>query len=400
MIELRVHESIRDVPQVEWDRLVGPNASPFLSYAFLEALERTGCVTPDRGWLPFHLTLWEKERLVAAAPAYLKGNSEGEFVFDWGWADFAHKMRVKYYPKLILAVPFTPATGARVLLAEDAGEQGEKGATAERGADASGNPSASRERLVMAMSEGVRRVLDAQSLSSAHVLFLTEPEAEGFCGSGYALRLGVQYQWHNQGFRTFEDFLTTFPSKKRTQIRRERKEMAQRGIRIATQRGGEITEEAVEAMCEFYEATVDKFRWGRRYLNRPFFFDIAERMKDNVEIVLARDGSGRIIAGAFNMVGGGVLYGRYWGAREEHPFLHFNVCYYHSIDECIARGLVRFEPGAGGEHKRARGFAPTLTRSVHRLVDPRLNAAITDYLGRERDHIEKVVRGEIEEEGG
>lgn len=380
MIELRVHERIRDVSQVEWDRLVGPNAPPFLSFAFLEALERTGCVTPDRGWLPFHLTLWENEQLVAAAPAYLKGNSEGEFVFDWGWADFAHKMRVKYYPKLLLAVPFTPATGARVLIAE--------------GADA-----AARERLVLAMAEGVRRVLDAQSLSSAHVLFLTEPEAKEFGGGGYALRLGVQYQWHNQGFRTFEDFLTTFPSKKRTQMRRERKEMAQRGIRIATLRGSEITEEAVEAMCEFYESTVDKFRWGRRYLNRPFFYDIAERMKDNVEIVLARSSSNRIIAGAFNMVGGGVLYGRYWGAREEHPFLHFNVCYYHSIDECIARGLVRFEPGAGGEHKRARGFAPTLTRSVHRLVDPRLHAAISDYLGRERDHIEKVVRGEIEDGG-
>jgi predicted N-acyltransferase len=381
MIELRVHQSIRDVPQREWDRLVGPSAPPFLSFAFLEALERTGCVTPDRGWLPFHLTLWENEHLVAAAPAYLKGNSEGEFVFDWGWADFAHKMRVKYYPKLVLAVPFTPATGPRVLIAEEAMDE------------------AVRARFMLAMAEGVRQVLDAQSLSSAHVLFLTEREAADFARGGYALRLGVQYQWHNQGFGTFEDFLTTFPSKKRTQIRRERKEMGQRGIHIATLRGSDITEEAVDAMCEFYELTVDKFRWGRRYLNRPFFFDIAERMKDNVEIVLARDGSGRIIAGAFNMVGGGVLYGRYWGAREEHPFLHFNVCYYHSIDECIDRKLVRFEPGAGGEHKRARGFAPTLTRSVHRLVDPRLNAAIGDYLGRERDHIEKVVRGEIDDEG-
>lgn len=379
MIELRVHERIRDVPQVEWDRLVGPNGSPFLSYAFLEALEKSGCVVPDRGWLPFHLTLWEDEKLVAAAPAYLKGNSEGEFVFDWGWADFAHKLRVRYYPKLILAVPFTPATGPRVL-AGDADQ-------------------AARARLILAMSEGARRVIDAQKVSSGHVLFLSEEEANGFERAGYALRLGMQYQWHNQGFGTFEDFLTTFPSKKRTQIRRERKEMGQRGIHITTLRGGEITEEALEAMCEFYELTVDKFRWGRRYLNRPFFFDIAERMKDNVEIVLARNGGGRIIAGAFNMVGGGVLYGRYWGAREEHPFLHFNVCYYHSIDACIERKLVRFEPGAGGEHKRARGFAPTLTRSVHHLVDPRMNAAIRDYLERERAHIEGIVRGEIEDDG-
>jgi uncharacterized protein len=372
MIELRIHERIRDVPSADWDRLVGPSAPPFVAFAFLDALERAGCVSSDRGWLPFHMTLWEDDRLVAAAPAYLKGNSEGEFVFDWGWAEFAQKLRIRYYPKLILAVPFTPATGPRVLVADEA----------------------ERERMVLALAEGMRRVLDAEKFSSAHVLFLPEHEATAFGRAGYALRLGVQYQWHNQGYGCFEDFLSTFPSKKRTQIRRERKEMDHRGIRIATLRGEEITSEAIDAMYEFYELTVDKFRWGRRYLNRPFFADICQRMKANVEIVLARSASGRPIAGAFNLVGGGVLYGRYWGAIEEHPFLHFNVCYYHSIEQCIARKLVRFEPGAGGEHKRARGFTPTLTRSVHHLVDPRLNGAIRDYLGRERDHIERILSGE------
>jgi uncharacterized protein len=372
MIELRIHESIRDIPRAEWDRLVGTGGFPFLSFVFLDALERAGCVAPDRGWLPFHLSLWEDQRLIGAAPAYVKGNSEGEFVFDWGWADFAHKLRVRYYPKLIFAIPFTPATGPRVLVADET----------------------DRERVVFAMAEGARRALDVQGLSSAHVLFLPDEEAQAFGRAGYALRLGMQYQWHNQGYRTFEDFLTTFPSKKRTQIRRERKEMDRRGIRITTLRGSEITSEAVEAMCGFYELTVDKFRWGRRYLNRPFFFDIVERMNDNVEIVLARVGSGRPIAGAFNFAGGGVLYGRYWGAIEEHPFLHFNVCYYHSIEQCIERGLERFEPGAGGEHKRARGFTPTLTRSVHHLKEPRLNGAIREYLEREREHIERVARGE------
>ncbi|HMI88738.1 MAG TPA: GNAT family N-acetyltransferase [Polyangiaceae bacterium] len=372
MIELRIHERIRDIPRAEWDRLVGKSAPPFLSFVFLDALERAGCVSADRGWLPFHMTLWENERLVGAAPAYLKGNSEGEFVFDWGWADFAQKLRVRYYPKLVVAVPFTPATGPRVLVAEEA----------------------QRERIVFAMAEGMRRVLDAEALSSAHVLFLPDEEAAAFSRAGYALRLGVQYQWHNPGYGSFEDFLTTFPSKKRTQIRRERKEMDHRGIRIATLRGGEITAEAIDAMYEFYELTVDKFRWGRRYLNRKFFAEICEHMKENVEIVLARGPSGRPIAGALNLVGGGVLYGRYWGAIEEHPFLHFNVCYYHSIEQCIERRLVRFEPGAGGEHKRARGFTPTLTRSVHHLVDPRLNGAIREYLARERDHIERVVGGE------
>jgi predicted N-acyltransferase len=212
------------------------------------------------------------------------------------------------------------------------------------------------------------------------------------------LRLGLQYQWHNQGYGTFEDFLSTFPSKKRTQIRRERKEMDRRGIGITTLRGRDITSEAIDAMVEFYELTVDKFHWGRRYLNPQFFSDICERMPDNVEIVLAKNGAGRPIAGAFNLAGAGVLYGRYWGAVEEHPFLHFNVCYYHSIEQCIERKLTRFEPGAGGEHKRARGFTPTLTRSVHHLVDPRLSGAIREYLEREREHVERVVHGEEAEE--
>ena len=304
MIELRIHDRMGEIPRDQWDRLVGPSTPPFLQFSFLDALERAGCVAPDRGWLPFHLTLWENERLIAAAPAYLKGNSEGEFVFDWGWAEFAQRLRVRYYPKLLLAVPFTPATGPRVLVADEA----------------------ERERTVLALAEGVRRVLDAQSLSSAHVLFLPDQEAAAFGRAGYALRLGVQYQWHNQGYGSFEDFLSTFPSKKRTQIRRERKEMDRRGIRIATLCGAEITSEAIEAMYEFYELTVDKFRWGRRYLNRAFFFDVTERMGENVEIVLARNASGRPIGGAFNLAGGGVLYGRYWGAIEEHPFLHFNVC--------------------------------------------------------------------------
>jgi uncharacterized protein len=372
MIEMRVHEGMADIPRADWDRLAGPDAPPFLTFSFLDALERAGCVSPDRGWLPMHLTFWENERLVAAAPAYLKGHSEGEFVFDYGWADFAHRLKIRYYPKLILAVPFTPATGPRVLVA--AGAEG--------------------ARMIAAAAEGLRRLVESQTLSSAHVLFLPVDQAEEFDRAGYMQRWGMQYQWHNQGYSSFEDFLSTFPSKKRTQIRRERREMETQGIRITTLRQNEITSEALDAMCEFYELTVDKFRWGRRYLNRKFFYDIAERMKDNVEIVLATNGTGRPIAGAFNLAGGGALYGRYWGAVEERPFLHFNVCYYHSIEQCIARKVARFEPGAGGEHKRARGFVPTLTYSAHHLVDPRLDGAVREYLGRERDHVKRVVSGE------
>ena len=376
MIEMKVHESMGDIARADWDPLVGPDVPPFLSHTFLDTLERAGCVTPERGWLPMHLTFWEDGRLAAAAPAYVKGNSEGEFVFDYGWADFAERLKVRYYPKLLLAVPFTPATGPRVLV----------------------RPDADAERMALAAAEGVRRLVDANRISGAHVLFLPPEQAGHFDRAGFVQRWGVQYQWRNEGFRTFEDFLSTFPSKRRTQIRRERREMKDRGIRIETLRDGQITAETIERMHEFYRVTVDKFRWGRRYLNRKFFFDICDRLKQNVEIVIATNESGRPIAGAFNLSGADALYGRYWGATEEHPFLHFNVCYYHSIEQCIERKIGRFEPGAGGEHKRTRGFTPTMTYSVHHLVDPRLRGAVSEYLERERDYMQQVVNGEEEGE--
>jgi predicted N-acyltransferase len=367
---------MRDVERAAWDELVGPDVPPFLSHTFLDALERAGCVTPERGWLPMHLTLWEKGELVGASPAYVKGNSEGEFVFDFGWADFAERLKVRYYPKLLLAVPFTPATGPRVLV--------------RAGADP--------ERMAFAVAEGVHRLVQEHRISGAHVLFLPPEQAAHFDRAGFVQRWGVQYQWQNQGYGSFDDFLTTFSSKRRNQIRRERREMTTRGIRIETLRNGDITAETIETMHEFYTLTVDKFRWGRRYLNRAFFFDICERLKPNVEIVLAKNESGRAIAGAFNFAGANTLYGRYWGATEEHPFLHFNVCYYHSIEQCIERKIARFEPGAGGEHKRMRGFLPTLTYSVHHLVDSRLRGAVSEYLGRERDYMQRVVNGEEEGE--
>jgi predicted N-acyltransferase len=376
MIELRVHQGMHEIERAAWDRLVDDKTPPFLSFTFLDALERAGCVAPGRGWLPMHMTLWEDRQLVAAAPAYLKGHSEGEFVFDYGWADFAERLKIKYYPKLLLAVPFTPATGPRVLVRNES----------------------DRERMAFAAAEGIQRVVEAQKLSGAHVLFLPPQQAQHFDDAGFIQRWGMQYQWHNQGFATFDDFLGTFSSKKRNQIRRERREMDKQGITIRTLRGKEITSEAVEAMYEFYGITVDKFRWGRRYLNKQFFFDICDRLRDNVEIVLAENGAGQPIAGAFNMVGADALYGRYWGATEERPFLHFNVCYYHSIEQCILRKISRFEPGAGGEHKRARGFVPTMTYSVHHLVDARLSLAVRDYLQREREYMQRLVSGEEDED--
>ena len=368
-IELRVHERVRDIPEAEWNALLGNDGAPFLSWAWLDALERHRCVTPERGWLPMHLSLWQKGTLLGVAPAYVKGHSEGEFVFDWSWAGLAQRIGIEYYPKLILAVPFTPATGPRLL----------------------GGTEASRPRLLAALAEGVEKVTEANALSSAHVLFPTETEALSWEAQGFATRYGVQFQWHNRGYVTFDDFLKQFSSKRRHQIRRERREVEKQGITIRTLRGDDLSEEAIEAMYGFYLATVDKFTWGRRYLNRAFFFDICDRMRDHVEIVLARDGQGRALAGALNVHGGGVLYGRYWGCTEERPFLHFAVCYYHSIEDCIVRKMTRFEPGAGGEHKRARGFDPTLTYSAHHLRDLRLDGAIRAHLEKERDAVRRHV---------
>jgi predicted N-acyltransferase len=375
MFELRIHDSMRDIPAAQWDALAGGKAPPFVSHTFLDVLERTGCVGADKGWLPLHLTLWQGEQMVAAAPAYLKGHSEGEFVFDYAWAEFARRIGVNYYPKLLVGIPFTPATGSRVLCAD----------------------SIEPARALQAMAEGLRRVVDAQQISSAHVLFSSREEALGLERAGMALRYGMQYHWENKGYDTFEDFLSMFSSKRRNQIRRERKEPHKQGVTITTLRGEAITGEAIEAMYGFYLATVDKFRWGRRYLNREFFFEICQRLPNAAEIVLARH-AGRTIAGAFNLVGEDALFGRYWGATEELPFLHFNVCYYHSIEQCILRKLRRFEPGAGGEHKKARGFLPTITYSSHILADRRLDAGVRDYLAREREHVERVVSGEEPDE--
>ena len=366
-IELATHESVREIGESEWTALVTKDTPPFLKWSFLDALERTGCVTPDRGWLPSHLALRKDGVLLGVAPAYLKGNSEGEFVFDHGWASFAEsRLRIPYYPKLIVAVPFTPATGPRLLVREgsDAGE------------------------LVRALVLGIVRLSKKFSVSSAHVLFPTEGQAVAMADAGFAHRMGLQFHWCNQGYETFDDFISRFASKRRNQIRRETRAPREQGIELAALSGRELGPALIDAMFEFYLSTVNKYYWGRQYLNRAFFEEICSRQPDDVLAVVARHGSsGKPIAGAFNLLGGGALYGRYWGAIEEHPFLHFNVCYYKGIAECIERKLSLFEPGAGGEHKLARGFEPTTTHSVHHLVDRRLDAAVRDFVQREREGV-------------
>ncbi len=343
--------------------------APFLRFEWLDALERTGCVASARGWLPHHLTLYRGEKLLAVAPAYLKNHSEGEFVFDFAWANAASRFGVEYYPKLLLAVPFTPATGPRLITA----------------------PGVERSLAARAFAAGIQQVVEQGELSSAHILFPPEEEAEAIETEGLLHRVGVQFHWKNAGFGTYEDFLATLPSKRRTQIRRERRAPSEQGVTITTLTGKDLVPEVIDAMFVFYKATVDKFHWGRRYLNRQFFEEVCSTMGDAIEIVLARDASKKPIAGAFNLRGRKTLFGRYWGATAELPFLHFNVCYYHSVERAILAGLTRFEPGAGGEHKLARGFAPTLTHSNHYLADPRFAGAIADFIRRERAAIEEEI---------
>jgi uncharacterized protein len=340
--------------------------APFLTWAWFDALERTGCVGEAAGWLPHHITLRAEGALLAAAPAYLKDNSEGEFVFDQGWAAASRQIGAPYYPKLVVAVPFTPATSPRLLV--------------RRPED--------RPALLPVLAETLRKLVERSRISSAHVLFPTEDEAAALSGAAMAHRCGIQFQFENEGYRTLDDFLARFNAKRRHQIRREMRETSRQGLSIDTLRGAEITPEIVDAMFGFYVSTVQKFAWGRQYLNRAFFEEITARLRSGgaqggVEIVLAREGK-RPIAGALNLAGPTTLYGRYWGASEERPFLHFNVCYYHPVEDCIARGLRRFEPGAGGSHKLVRGFAPCVTHSAHHIAHPRLDAAVRDFLARER----------------
>jgi predicted N-acyltransferase len=368
-LEIRTHASMRDMGQAVYESVLPEGRPPFLSFAWLDALERTGCVGEERGWLPQHISLYEQGQCVAVAPAYVKTNSEGEFVFDYAWARHSEGvLRAPYYPKLVLAVPFTPATGPRILI----------------------RPDVDQAHVLSAFARALPQLCAALPVSGAHVLFLPREQSAALARLGYAERRGVQFHWENPGYGSFDDFLSRMNSKKRNQLKRERREMRDRGVELEALSGRELTPELVDFVFDFYQSTVEKFAWGRQYLCRELFEEVAKTMPDELHIVVARK-AGRLVGGAFNFLGRDALYGRYWGATHEVPFLHFNVCFYFGIEECIRRGLQRFEPGAGGEHKVARGFEPTVTYSSHMLRHPVLDRAVREFLERERDAVEQHV---------
>ncbi len=350
---------MRDVSCDAWDALVAEE-SPFLEWEWLAALEAGETVTRKTGWLPQHLTLWDGERLVGACPLYMKAHSMGEFVFDQTWASAAQRAGIAYYPKLLVAVPFTPVTGARFLA---------------RPADV--------DMVRVALAGALEQICQADELSSVHVNFCRAVEAEALTARGWLRRRGFQYQWHNEGFRTFDDYLANLRSKRRNQARRERRELEAQGVEIHTHVGADIPGDVAGLVYRLYRATVDDNPWGQRYLTLRFFERVLDRFRDRVCLVLARR-DGEVVAGTFNVQKGDALYGRYWGAFQSLRYLHFNVCYYAAIEHCIAAGLARFEPGAGGEFKHLRGFDATATDSMHWIRDRRLRDAIADYLTRER----------------
>ena len=355
---------IGDIDAAGWDRCANAEAAtfnPFVAHAFLKALEDAGCVGAGTGWLPRHLVLEDGLGGVAAvAPCYVKGHSQGEYVFDHGWADAYAQAGGRYYPKLQMAVPFTPVPGPRLLVRP-------------------GPTAAADEQVLAAAAIEVAR---QNGLSSVHVTFLAKEAQQRLGGLGFLGRTGQQFHWQNQGYKTFDDFLKTLASRKRKSVRKERAEALAPGITIEHITGRDITEAHWDAFYEFYVDTGNR-KWGRPYLNRKFFSALGEAMPERCLLVMAKRG-GRCIAGALNMIGGDCLYGRYWGAIEQHPSLHFEVCYYQAIDYAIAHGLARVEAGAQGEHKLARGYLPVETYSAHWIADPGLKRAVERFLKQER----------------
>ncbi len=360
----KVVARIAELDAAAWDACAA--GDPFCSHAFLYALEETDCATIKHGWLAQHLVFEDERGIVAAAPAYLKMHSYGEYVFDWGWADAYRRVGREYYPKIQACVPFTPATGPRLLV----------------------RPGADAARWQPLLCEALIELARHHDASSVHVTFPRREEWERGGELGLIQRAAIQFHWPNRGYRSFDDFLAALLGRKKRVLLRERREAA--AATIETLRGDDIRAAHWDAFWSFYRDTTGR-KWGQAYLTRAFFEQIGRTMKDRLVLMLASDD--RPIAGALNFLGPDALYGRYWGAIGEHPFLHFELCYYRAIELAIELGLARVEAGAQGEHKLARGYLPVETHSLHWIADPQLGRAIADFVRRERT----AVRAEIAE---
>ncbi len=365
---VRVNRRIADIGKAAWEACAAPSGNPFVAYDFLEVLEQSGCAVERTGWGPQHLAIEDEAGEVGAVmPLYLKSHSQGEYIFDHSWADAYERAGGRYYPKLLSAAPFTPATGPRLLVRPDVPVQ------------------AGNEMLL----GGALTLCQQMGVSSVHINFPPQAEWDWLGAQGLAQRQGQQYHWFNRGYGTFDDFLADLSSGRRKTIRRERRD-AQAGLEILQLTGADLTEDAWDAFYGFYMDTGSR-KWGQPYLNRLFFSLLGERMADRVLLIMARR-DGRWIAGALNLIGDDALYGRNWGCVEDVPFLHFELCYYQAIEWAIGRGLARVEAGAQGQHKIARGYLPTPVYSAHYIADPALRGPVEDFVAREK----AAVDGEME----
>jgi predicted N-acyltransferase len=386
-LTLRVANAIGEITAEAWDACANPPRAalgngadavpasvqsctpaspynPFISHNFLSALELSGSVRARAGWQPMHLLAQEPNgALMGAVPCYVKSHSRGEYVFDHGWAEAYERAGGSYYPKLQVSVPFTPATGRRLLV----------------------RPGPQAEATRAALADALVDICGRSNASSVHVTFPTEAEWELLGRRGFLKRTHQQFHWENAGYATFDDFLAALASRKRKTIRREREDALANGISVHWLTGSDLTESVWDAFFDFYMETGSR-KWGRPYLTREFYSLVGEKMRDRILLVMAKR-NGRWIAGAINFVGADTLFGRHWGCIEHHPFLHFELCYYQAIQYAIEKRLARVEAGAQGEHKIARGYMPTTTYSAHYIDDPGLRRAIEDFLTRERAYV-------------
>jgi predicted N-acyltransferase len=366
-LRIRVLPTLDDVTAAAWEACANPPGqtfNPFVSYAFLAALEASKSATARTGWQPQHLVAEDAGgAIVGVAPCYLKSHSRGEYVFDWGWADAYERAGGSYYPKLQVAVPFTPATGPRLLAL----------------------PGAEAEAVRAGLGAGLIELCRLREASSAHVTFLPKDEWDLLGQHGFLQRTHQQFHWENAGYARFEDFLEALSSRKRKAIRRERREAVENGITIERLTGESLTEAAWDAFFAFYMDTGSR-KWGRPYLTREFFSLVSQGMRERILLVMAKR-NGRYIAGALNFIGGDTLFGRHWGAVEHHPFLHFELCYYQAIEFAVENKMPRVEAGAQGEHKLARGYLPVTTYSAHYIDNPALRRAIADFVRREQAQV-------------
>ncbi|NKB54105.1 MAG: GNAT family N-acetyltransferase [Rhizobiaceae bacterium] len=376
-ITIKLASSAEDVSKEDWDRLANPAAdpsaefdyNPFLSHAFYTAVENSGSACRHTGWLPQHLVMEQGGEVTGIIPCYLKNHSQGEYVFDHGWADAFERAGGAYYPKLQATVPFTPASGRRLLVGN--------------------GPDAAKRRLLLA--GGLQQACEQLEVSSAHITFMLENEWKLLGDHRYLRRNDQQFHWLNDGYDSFDDFLAVLSSRKRKNIKKERKAaLYGNGISVEWLTGDQLTEDIWDIFFQFYTDTGSR-KWGQPYLTREFYSMIGKSMADDVVLVMAKR-DGRYVAGAINFVGSHTLFGRHWGCVEDHPFLHFEICYYQAIDYAITHGLARVEAGAQGSHKLARGYMPQMTYSAHYITHPDFRHAVEDYLERERAAVERENR--------